>query len=57
MSRSGRRKMLDRADKTLSIRRQCARIGVARSGIYRLKKAANDNDLALMRRLDELFTA
>jgi len=30
---------------------------VARSGVYRPGKPANDNDLALMRRIDELFTA
>jgi putative transposase len=30
---------------------------VARSGVYRPRKAANDNDAALMRRIDELFTA
>jgi putative transposase len=57
MSAPDRREMLDRADKTLSIRRQCALIGVARSGVYRPKKPANDNDLALMRRIDELFTS
>jgi hypothetical protein len=44
-------------DKTLSIRRQCALIGVARSGVYRARKPANDNDLSLMRRIDELFTS
>jgi len=49
--------MLDRSDKTLSIRRQCTLVGVARSGFYRPSKPANDNDLALMRRIDELFTA
>ncbi len=49
--------MLDRANETLSIRRQCALLGVARSGVYRAKQPANDNDLALMRRIDELFTA
>ena len=57
MSTPDCREMLDRSDKTLSIRRQCALTGVARSGVYRPKKPANDNDLALMRRLDELFTA
>jgi putative transposase len=57
MSASDRREMLDRSDKTLSIRRQCALTGVARSGVYRPAKPANDNDLAHMRRLDELFTA
>jgi putative transposase len=57
MSAPDRREMLDPADKTLSIRRQCALLGVARSGVYRPRKPANDNDLSLMRRIDELFTA
>ena len=30
---------------------------MARSGVYRTRKPANDNDTALMRRIDELFTA
>ena len=47
--------MLDRADETLSVRRQCALLSVARSGVYRGR--ANDNDATLMRRIDELFTA
>jgi hypothetical protein len=34
MSASDRRAMLGRADKTLSLRRQCALVGVARSGVY-----------------------
>src|SRR5271165_4985038 len=49
--------MLDRADKSLSVRRQCALLSVARSGVYRSRKPVNDNDGALMRRIDELFTA
>jgi putative transposase len=49
--------MLDRSDAGLSIRRQCALLGVARSSVYRPARPANDNDLALMRRIDELFTA
>jgi putative transposase len=57
MSAPDRRVMLDRADKALSLRRQCALLGVARSGVYRPVKPANDNDAALMRRIDELFTA
>jgi putative transposase len=57
MSAPDRREMLGRADMTLSMRRQCALAGVARSGIYRPMKPANDNDLALMRRIDELFTS
>src|SRR3954470_19061899 len=31
-------------------------LGIARSGVYRLPRPANDNDLALLRRIDELFT-
>ena len=57
MSAPDRRTMLDRADRTLSLRRQCALLGVARSGVYRPRKPANDNDAALMRGIDELFTA
>jgi putative transposase len=57
MSAPDRRAMLDRADSALSLRRQCALVGVARSGVYRPVKPANDNDAALMRRIDELFTA
>jgi putative transposase len=58
MSAPDRRAMLDRAGRAaLSVRRQCALLGVARSGVYRAPKPANDNDGALMRRIDELFTA
>ena len=45
--------MLDPADKALSLRRQCALLGVARSGVYRPVKPANDNDAALTRQIDE----
>ncbi|WP_170145845.1 IS66 family transposase [Rhodoplanes elegans] len=48
--------MLDRGNEKLSIRRQCALLGVARSSVYRPERPANDNDLALMRRIDELST-
>ncbi len=57
MSAPDRRGLLDRDHGRLSIRRQCALLGVARSGVYRAPRPANDNDLAVMRRLDELFTA
>src|SRR6516225_11156115 len=57
MSAPDRRAMLDRADRTLPVRRQCALLGVGRSGVYRAAKPANDNDAALKRRIDELFTA
>ncbi len=57
MSKPDRAAMLDRDHPGLSIRRQCALLGLARSGVYRPRKAANDDDLALMRRLDALFLA
>ena len=57
MSAPDRRALLDRDHAVLSIRRQCALVSVARSGIYRQPPPANDNDLVLTRRLDELYTA
>lgn len=56
MSVPDRRVMLDRKHTKLSIRRQCDLLGIARSGVYRSPRAANDNDLGVIRRLDELFT-
>lgn len=56
MSVPDRRARLDRDHPKLSVRRQCVLLGVARSGVYRQPAAANDNDLALMRRIDEMFT-
>jgi putative transposase len=47
--------MLERRHPVLSIRRQCLLLGVARSGVYRPASANDDDDLALMRRIDELF--
>ena len=55
MSVPDRRAKLDRDHPGLSIRRQCALLGLARSGVYRPRRAANDNDLDVMRRIDELF--
>ncbi len=57
MSAPDRRALLDRDHPALSIRRQCALLGVARSGVYRPQPANDDDDLALMRRIDELFLA
>jgi putative transposase len=56
MSAPDRRAMLDRAHVGLSIRRQCAMLGLAGSGVYRKPRPANDNDLEAMRRIDALFT-
>jgi putative transposase len=56
MSAPDRRAKLDRDHPHLSMRRQCAMLGIARSGVYRPAAAANDDELALLRRIDELFT-
>jgi putative transposase len=57
MSAPDRRRLVERHHGKLSVRRQCQLLGLARSGIYRSPRPANDNDLALLRRIDELFTA
>ena len=57
MSAPDRRAKLDRDHAELSIRRQCAMLGLARSGVYRKPRPANDNDLEAMRRIHALFTA
>ena len=59
MSKPDRTAMLDRDHPVLSIRRQCALLSLARSGVYRAMAPADDDaaDLTLMCRLDELFTA
>jgi putative transposase len=56
MSAPDRRAKLDRSHPLLSVRRQCAMLGIARSGAYRLPRPANDDDMRLLRRIDELFT-
>src|SRR6185437_2596936 len=57
MSAPDRRARLDRDHSELSIRRQCTLLSVTRSGVYRLPRPANDDDLVMMRLIDELFTA
>jgi putative transposase len=57
MSIPDRRALVDRDHREPSIRKQCRLLGLARSGVYRKPPPANDNDLALMRRIDGLFTA
>jgi len=58
MSKPDRERMLDRTHPKLSVRRQCVLLSLARSGLYRPRAPANDDDdRALMRRIDELFMA
>ena len=54
MSASERRAMVERGAADLSVRRQCELLNVARSGVYRPKLVAGADDLAVMRRIDEL---
>ena len=54
MSAPERRAMVERPGEDLSVRRQCALLNLARSGVYRPKPVAEADDLALMRRIDEL---
>jgi hypothetical protein len=57
MSTPDRPALVNRGYGELSVRRQCQLLGIARSGIYRLRSAANDDDdPALLWRIDELFT-
>jgi putative transposase len=57
MSKPDRERMLARPHPVLSIRRQCVLLSLTRSGVYRPKAANDEADLALLRRLDELFLA
>ena len=54
MSISERRAMVERPAENLSVRRQCVLLNLARSGVYRPGPVTGADDLALMRRIDEL---
>jgi putative transposase len=54
MSAPERRAMVERPAEDLSVRRQCRLLNVARSGVYRPTTEPSAEDLALMRRIDEL---
>ena len=56
MSAPDRRARLDMRHKKLSVRRQCALLGVARSGVYRAPGPTGEDDAAAMRRIDALYT-
>jgi len=55
MSARDRRAKVERAGSDVSVRRQCALLNVARSGVYRPRPEPDAQDLALMRRIDELY--
>jgi putative transposase len=54
MSVADRKAMVERSRSSVSVRRQCALLGLSRSGVYREKPVAAADDLALMRRIDEV---
>ena len=55
MSRPDRNAMLDRDATGLSVRRQCALLGLARSSVYRAARPPDPGDLVPMQRIDELY--
>jgi putative transposase len=55
MSAPERRAKIERTGADVSVRRQCVLLDVARSGVYRPKSETSAQDLALMRRIDELY--
>jgi putative transposase len=57
MNQIARLSLVDRADADLSIVAQCRLLKVARSSLYWRPAAASEDDLRLMRRIDELYLA
>jgi putative transposase len=57
MSAAERRTLVDQADPVLSVAAQCRLLKIARSTLYYQPAPIDPDDLALMRRMDELDTA
>jgi putative transposase len=57
MSPPARLLLVDRADRHLSIVEQCLLLKVARSTLYYRASPVSADDLAVMRRMDELYLA
>ena len=55
MSATDRRAMIDPVKDDLSVRRQCLLLDLSRSAVYRPKPVVGADDLAVMRRIDELY--
>ena len=55
MSLLQRRKMVDREYPSLSMTRQCALLGVNRSGLYSRSRGTSGEDLALMLAMDRQY--
>jgi putative transposase len=57
MSQVERLALVDRADPVLSVVEQCRKLKVARSTLYYRPALTSADDLAVMRRMDELHLA
>jgi putative transposase len=57
MNQVARLSLVDRADAELSVVAQCRLLKVARSSLYWRPTAVSEDDLRLMRRIDELYLA
>ena len=57
MNQVARLSLVDRADPDLSTVAQCRLLRVARSSLYWRPAAVSEDDLRLMRRIDELYLA
>jgi putative transposase len=57
MSAAERCALVDRGDPVLSVTAQCRLLKIARSTLYYQPAPMDPEDLALMRRMDELYTA
>ena len=55
MSLAQRRKMVDREHPSLSMTRQCALLGVSRSGLYYRSRGTSAKDLVLMQAMDRQY--
>ena len=55
MTPAKRRELVDRQNRSLSIVRQCALLGVSRSSLYYCAKGTPPEDLSLMRELDRQY--
>ena len=55
MSRGERKAMMRRDHPALSLSRQCKVLSISRSSFYYAPKGESPENLALMRRIDELF--
>jgi putative transposase len=55
MSHAKRKQMIDRDHARLSVSKQCSAVGIARGCVYYQPKAPSPQNLALMKRMDELF--